>query len=100
MVEPFTDTLPTPLSIKAFCALSEFQVRLMDSPCEITSEAGVMVTVGGAWGSVTVIVTSAEDVPPIPVPMIVYVVVIVGETEIEPFTSTDPMSGSIVQVSV
>jgi hypothetical protein len=58
-----------------------------------------MVTVGGALGSVTVIVTSAEDVPPDPVPVIVYVVVSVGEIEIEPFTSTDPMPGSIVHVS-
>ena len=50
-------------------------------------------------GSVTVIVTVAEAVPPEPVATMVYVVVSVGDIDIEPLAPTEPMPGSITQLS-
>ena len=65
----------------------------------MAAEAGVMMTTGGALGSVTVTETSAVAVPPGPVAVMVYVVASVGDTWTDPLAPTDPMSGSITQAS-
>ena len=63
----------------------------------MVSGAAEILTVGVV--EVTVTVTLSVAVPPGPVAVIVYVVVSVGETAMDPLTSTLPTPGSITQVS-
>jgi hypothetical protein len=69
-------------------ALVVVQVRVVVSPALIGFGEAAMVTVG-LW--ITVTVALAVAVPPGPWAVIAYVVVLAGETVIEPFIGIVPM---------
>lgn len=88
LVDPVRGTVPTPWSILALVASVELHESVAESPDMIVSGDAVILTVGGSF---TVTVTLSVAVPPRPEAVIVYVVVIAGETRREPFTATSPM---------
>ena len=61
-MEPLTGTMPIPLSIVAFVAFVELQVRIDDCPVSIIAGLAPMFTVGGGGGD-TVTVVDAVAVP-------------------------------------
>jgi copper(I)-binding protein len=104
--EPFSATVPIPLSMLAEVAFVEVQERVEVTPEWMLVGFAERLTVGA--GGVTVTVAVSVAVPPGPVTVMVYVVVVSGVTEREPFTATVPMPLSMlaevasvdVQVSV
>jgi hypothetical protein len=104
--EPFSATVPMPLSMLAEVAFVEVQERVEVTPEWMLVGFAERLTVGA--GGVTVTVAVSVAVPPGPVTVMVYVVVVSGVTEREPFTATVPMPLSMlaevasvdVQVSV
>jgi copper(I)-binding protein len=91
--EPFSATVPMPLSMLAEVASVDVQVSVDDPPDWILAGFAERFTVGS---SVTVTVAVASEVPPGPVTVMVYVVVVSGVTEREPLTPTDPIPLSML----
>ena len=77
-------------------ALVEVQCMVVDSPSLICVRSAQMETVGrGIVVTFTVVLSWA--VPAAPVAVMVYAVVVAGDTICDPVMSTAPMPGSMVQ---
>ena len=84
VIEPFKFTLPIP-NIVTCVAFLEDQLRTIDCPLIIVVGLAVIEEVGGELELlVTVIVTFELVVPPFPMAVNVYVVVLCGLTLIDP----------------
>lgn len=92
---PSRATSPIPLSILTLSAPVEFQKSTVCSPETIASGDTVIFT---AMESFTPTVTLSVAVPPGPSTVMVYVVVITGETFMESLTATLPIPWSMLAV--
>jgi len=81
-------TLPMPWSMENVSASVVAQARIVVSPVVTDAGVAVSVQVGVAGGGVeTVMVTAQWAVPPAPIAVAVYVVVVIGETDVEPLAT-------------
>jgi len=85
---PFAATAPIPWFILIDVALVVLHDKVLDEPKLMAAGLAVKVEVG-----TTFTVTVRVIVPPAPVTVIVYVVLIDGETPIEPFRAVLPIAG-------
>ena len=88
VILPFSSDLPK-LDVKLF-APPVLQFKVTDPLYAIEVDEALKDAVG-ADGGLTVIVTELVTVPPGPVAVKVYVVVVIGVTEVEPSTLTPPI---------
>jgi hypothetical protein len=86
---PLSPVLPIPGSIITDVAEVVVQSSVEPWPCWIDVGNVLRVTTGGP--AVTMTVVTAVTVPPFPEAVRVYVVVIEGETSLEPFNVTVPI---------
>lgn len=95
--DPFSGTGPIPLSMLIVSALILLHVKVAEPPgCMVCGSALKVIS---GWGTTTVTTAWAVAVPLKPVAVMVYVVVTIGDTEIEPLDATSPMPLSILMVS-
>ena len=93
VVDPLGATLPMPGSITQESALVVVHVNVDVWPGSRISGLALISIVGA-----TVTITLAIVVPPDPIAVIVYVVVSVGDTSIDPYDSTSPILGAMKHV--
>jgi hypothetical protein len=96
LIDPLVPTAPMPGWISQESAFLACHRRVTDCPCLILLGWAERCTKGRGGGA-TWTVTLAVAVPPAPIAVMVYEVVTVGETLMEPLAPTAPMPGSISQ---
>jgi hypothetical protein len=89
VAEPASPVLPIPGTMVTDVAETVVQFRLEPWPAWMAVGDALNVITGGPMFTVTVVL--AVTVPPLPVIVMVYVVVAVGETALVPFKATIPM---------
>jgi len=97
LIDPLRSTEPIPWLIIMVSAPLELQVSMLDPPWVIGFGEAEMLTSGG-W--LTMMVISEVLEPYAFVAVIVYVVVVVGDTTVDPFKATAPIPWSISTLSV
>jgi hypothetical protein len=88
LIDPLGPTAPIPGWISHESALVDCHVKVADPPYGMLRGSAAMATVGA--GAETVTVTLLVAVPPGPVAVMVYLVVAVGDTIVEPLGLTAP----------
>jgi hypothetical protein len=96
LVNPFSATEPIPWLRLTESAPVEVQVNVEEDPTMIVTGSTVILTTGRLF---TVMVTLSVAVPLVFVAVIVYVVVNVGVTPVEPLSVTAPIPWSMLQLS-
>lgn len=89
VVEPEGDTTPIPWSMETVVAFAVVHVRVDEFPAVIVVGFAVSLAVG--TDACTVTVAEAVVLPPGPVAVRVYCVVVVGLTVVEPEAATAPI---------